>query len=136
MDTNAIIEKVLIRFSAVQALYLFGSSVIGGEHPGSDVDIAILLAPEEAVQAGNMGMSDLRFDLEDVLGKTVDLINLRTASTDLRKEIITTGKRIHTGDERGAEEFEVLTISLYQKLNEERGEILDEFRRTGRAYDL
>lgn len=136
MDTNVIIEKVLSCFPALQALYLFGSSVIGGEHPGSDVDVAILLAPEEAAQAGNMGMSDLRFDLEDALGKTVDLINLRTASTVLSKEIITEGKRIYTGDERSSEEFEVLTISLYQKLNDERGEILDEFRKTGRAYKL
>jgi len=136
MDTNGIIENVLIRFPEVQALYLFGSSVNGGEHPGSDVDIAILLTPEEAVQAGSMGLSDLRFDLEDALGKTVDLINLRTALTVFQKEIIIKGKRIYTGDEHAAEEFETLTISLYQKLNEERREILDEFRKTGRAYEL
>lgn len=31
-------------------------------------------------------------------------------------------------------EFEMLTLSLYQKLNEERKEILAAFRETGRAY--
>jgi len=136
METTGLIQKVLIRFPAVQALYLFGSSVNGGEHSRSDVDVAILLAPEEAAQAGSMVLSDLRFDLEDELGKTVDLINLRAASTVFQKEIVIKGKRIYTGDGHAAEDFETLTISLYQKLNEERREILDEFRKTGRAYEI
>jgi uncharacterized protein len=34
------------------------------------------------------------------------------------------------------DEFEMLFISYYQKLNEERREILDSFKKTGRAYTV
>jgi hypothetical protein len=33
-------------------------------------------------------------------------------------------------------EFEALTLSLYQKLNDERRDILAAFHATGRAYDV
>jgi len=32
--------------------------------------------------------------------------------------------------------FEMLTLSFYQKLNEERRDILEQFYQTGRAYDV
>jgi uncharacterized protein len=64
----------------------------------------------------------------------VDLINLRLVSTVLQKEIITNGRRLYTNDEYATEEFEMLTYSFYQKLNQERGEILAQFNQTGRAY--
>jgi predicted ATPase len=35
-----------------------------------------------------------------------------------------------------ADEFEMLMLSFYQKLNEERQDILAEFARTGRAYPV
>ena len=63
-------------------------------------------------------------------------MNLRAVSVVFRKEIVFTGERVYTGDEFAAEEFEMLTLSLYQKLNDERREILEEFRRTGRAYEV
>ncbi|MCZ7670644.1 MAG: hypothetical protein M5U34_27580 [Chloroflexi bacterium] len=45
-------------------------------------------------------------------------------------------RRIFCADEYAADEFEMLTLSYYQKLNEERREILAEFARTGRAYPV
>ena len=48
-------------------------------------------------------------------------------------EVVTTGRRIYTGDARAADEFEMLTLSLYQKLNDERRAILEQFWATGRA---
>ncbi len=78
-------------------------------------------------------MSDLRFELERLLEKDVDLINLRRVPTVLQKEIVATDRRIHTADEYAADEFEMLTISYYQKLNEERSEILKEIMTSGRV---
>jgi len=52
----------------------------------------------------------------------------------LQKEVLATGDRVYTRDRRAAEEYEMLVLSLYGKLNEERREILEEFARTGRAY--
>lgn len=132
--TGAIVQAVLVFYPDAQAIYLYGSYDSDDARSDSDVDIAILLPPEKAKKAGSLAMSELRFSLEDLLKNTVDLVNLRLVSTILRKEVVATGRRIHTGDEYAADEFEMLTISFYQKLNEERAEILDEFWKTGKAY--
>ena len=125
---DELIRIILQHYPATQAIYLFGSFAAGQDWPGSDVDIAILLPPEEAKKTGSLQMSDLRFDLETLLGKEVDLINLRQAPTVLRKEVVMADRRIFDRDRFAAEEFEMLTLSYYQKLNEERAEILAEAR--------
>jgi hypothetical protein len=43
---------------------------------------------------------------------------------------------IYCADRFAVDEFEMLVISYYQKLNEECREILDSFIRTGRAYAI
>ena len=78
-------------------------------------------------------MSRCRFDLQEALSREVDLLNARQVSTVFQKEIIG-GARIYCADRYAADEFEMLVISYYQKLNEERREILAAFYRTGRAY--
>lgn len=117
-----------------QALYLFGSQADASAGPHSDVDLALLLPPQQAKQAGSLAMSELRFDLEQRLGKHLDLINLRQVSTVLQKEVVVNGRRIAAPAFNAAETFEMLVYSLYQKLNEERRAILAEFQRSGRAY--
>ncbi len=133
---EAIIQAVLKSHPDTQAIYLFGSYGTQDEWPDSDVDIAILLPPEKAKKSGSLAMSKLRFELERLLKKTVDLINLRRVSTVFQKEITFADRRIHTGDEYAAEEFEMLTLSFYQKLNEERAETLAEGLRSGRFYNV
>jgi hypothetical protein len=56
--------------------------------------------------------------------------------TVLQKEIVAAGRRVYQADEYAADEFEMLVISYYQKLNDERREILEAFNRTGRAYTV
>ena len=72
--------------------------------------------------------------LADALGKPVDLLNVREVSTVFQKEIVHSGRRLYCTDENAVAEFEMLTLSHYQKLNEERKAILDSFEATGRAY--
>jgi hypothetical protein len=81
-------------------------------------------------------LSDVRFELEALLKRDVDLINLRRVPTVLQKEIVAAGRRVYQADEYAADEFEMLVISYYQKLNDERREILEAFNRTGRAYTV
>jgi uncharacterized protein len=57
-------------------------------------------------------------------------------STVLQKEIIDHGRLIYAADPYIVDEFEMLFISYYQKLNEERQEILQAFYPTGRAYEV
>jgi hypothetical protein len=89
-----------------------------------------------AKQVGSLALSRLRVDLEGLLRRDVDLINVRLVSTVFQKEIIAAERRIYCADEAAAAEFEMLVLSFYQKLNEERREILEAFFESGRAYDV
>jgi predicted nucleotidyltransferase len=135
-DYRPIIEAVLKHYPDVQAVYLFGSYDTEQEWPNSDVDIALLLPPATARETGSLALDPLWFDLERLLGKPVDLINLRQASTVFRKEIIIADRRIYCSDEYAADEFEMLTLSFYQKLNQERSEVLAEGLRSGRFHNV
>ncbi len=99
------------------------------------MDIALLLPHGQANKEKDLILSDCRFELERVLNKEVDLLNARQVSTVFQKEIIG-GRLIHCADQYAVDEFEMLVVSYYQKLNEERKEILESFRRTGRAYEV
>jgi predicted nucleotidyltransferase len=131
-----IIKIILEHYPNTQAIYLFGSCGTDGEWPDSDVDIAILLSPEESKKTGSLSMSTLRFALEAALKKEVDVITLRYVSTVFQKEIVTADRRIYTGDRYAAEEFEMLTLSYYQKLNEERAEIIEGALAEGRFHQV
>jgi len=126
------IIRVILCHPGVQAIYLFGTYDTEDERPDSDVDIGVLLAPQQARAAGLLALGDLRFELEDLLKKKVDLINLRRVPTVLQKEVIAADRRICYVDEYAADEFEMLTLSYYQKLNEERAEIIEDTLATGR----
>ncbi len=133
---DRIIAQALDAYPCVQAVYLFGSLVDGEQREGSDIDIALLLPPEQARRVGSMLMSALEERLESALSRSVDLINLREVSTVFQNEIISSGKRIHCADPEAADEFEMLVMSMYQKLNAERAGILSEGLRSGRFYQV
>jgi len=135
-DYRPIIESVLKHYPDVQAIYLFGSHDTEHEWPNSDVDIALLPPPEKVRDMGSLVLSPLWLELERLLGKTVDLINLRQVSTVLQKEIIVADRRIYCHDEYAADEFEMLALSLYQKLNQERREVIAEGLRSGRFHKV
>lgn len=133
MTKQLIIQTVLQHYPHVQGIYLFGSYGSGNEWESSDIDLALLLPPLQAKNEGDLAFSPCCFDLEAVLRKEVDLLNMRQVSTVFQKEIIS-GMLIYTANQYAIDEFEMLTLSYYQKLNEERHEILEAFQKTGRAY--
>ncbi|MDT8301577.1 MAG: nucleotidyltransferase domain-containing protein [Sedimentisphaerales bacterium] len=135
-ETDKIITTVLKYYPDVQAVYLFGSYGTDETWADSDVDIALLLPYDKSPKAGSLLMSDLRFELEKLLRKNVDLINLRQVPTVLQKEVVIEDRRIYQADEYAADEFEMLTFSYYQKLNEERREILEDVLADGRIYKI
>ncbi len=95
------------------------------------MDIALLLPPVPMQSSTSLMLSPARFALEAALGRTVDLLSARDSSTVFQKEIVTSGRRLDCQDENAAAEFEFMTLSLYQNLNDERAEILADFERTG-----
>lgn len=131
-----IIQTVLAHYTNVQGIYLFGSCMAEDEWPNSDVDLALLLPPVEAKQARHLAGSDCALELATALGREVDLLNARTVSTVFQKEIVTTGRLLYCANRYAVDEFEMLTLSYYQKLNEERGEIIAAALADGRFYNI
>lgn len=134
--SDELVRTVLADYPHTQAIYLFGSYGTDDEWPSSDVDVALLLPPAQAKQVGSLMMSPLRVALESLLRRKVDLINLRRVSTVLQKEIIFADRRVFCADRYASDEFEMLVLSYYQKLNQERQGILDKFEKTRRAYPV
>jgi predicted nucleotidyltransferase len=128
---NEIINKVLQFFPDILGIYLFGSFQTEYETPESDVDIAILLPLNNKVDSHSREFRDLLFALMDELDREVDLINLRQVDTVFQHEIIQSGRLLYRSNPYAVEEYEMLTMSYYQKLNEERKEILQEIVDSG-----
>jgi len=131
-QAKVIIGAALGHYPELQAIYVFGGYGAGEERPDSDVDLALLLPPQRAKAAGDLALCELRFEFESLLGREVDLINLRRVNTVFQHEIIQEGRTIYRRDEYEVESFEMVVMSLYQKLNEERAEILREIFTSGR----
>jgi len=119
MDKHEQIVSVLREF-APAVIYVFGSYGTPREHPGSDLDLAILpaspLDPLVCFATAN--------ELSDRLGIAVDLIDLTRASTVLAKEVLRTGTPLAVADPLACQAFEMRTLADYARLNEERAPIL------------
>lgn len=133
-EERKIVEIIVEYYPGVQAIYLFGTFGTEYQRADSDVDIAILLSFEISVDEGDLSFSSCANALALELRREVDLINLRQASTVFCKEVIAANRLIYNSAPFATANFEMLTVSLYQKLNEERREILEQFKRTKRAY--
>ncbi len=136
IETNKLVTAIRLHFPAVQGIDLFGSFATASASTASDVDIALLLPHQIAKQNRNLYLSELHLALEKQLHRSVDLINLRLVSTVLQKQVIESGRLLDCQDQYAIAEFEMLTMSFYQKLNEERKEILQDFWETARAYNV
>ncbi len=112
------------------ALYRFGSQATGEARPESDVDLAILAAGPCAPQC----LITLREELAALLHRDVDLVDLRTASTVLRMQVVAHGECLDSVHDLAREQFEDVVYSSYARLNEERRGILDDIRARGAVY--
>ncbi len=126
INYEEVTKIILSHHPRTQAIYLFGSFAAGQENEKSDVDLAVLLPHDEAKKIPSFAMSDVLFELSSFLKRDVDLLNLRKVSTVFQVQIIDKGKLIFCADRYAKEEFEMLTLSFYQKLNEERKGILED----------
>lgn len=132
-----IINLIQTTHPNTQAIYLYGTWGTEYQRRDSDLDIAVLLPHATARTIDFWAWCRLSAEIASAAKvERTDLINLRTASVILRKEIIAAERRIYCADEYAADEFEMLTLSFYQKLNEERREIVESGLRTGRFYDV
>ena len=114
----------------VWAIYIFGSLERGDQDAESDVDVGVL----GPVSLGPTRVFDLAQQLAAVIHRDVDLLDLRSATTVMRMQVVSTGRCVYSCDEVKRKEFEMLVYSSYARLNEERREILKDIAARGTVY--
>ena len=133
-DEQAKLSELVHRIRAavpdVRAIYQFGSFNTPAQRQSSDIDLGLLPAqPLPAADCWALGQ-----ELALLAGRDVDLLDLRTASTVMRAQVIAYGRRLYCADESECADFEDHVFSSYARLNEERREILRDIRQRGRIY--
>lgn len=127
---DRLLDRIRRELPGVIAVYLFGTWGSPHQRKDSDIDLAVLPnTPLDAVACWELAQR-----LAAEAGKDVDLVNLRTASTVLRAQVIAGGERLYCTDENRCAEFEDFVFSDYARLNEERRGILEDIRRRGSVY--
>ena len=114
-----------------RAIYRFGTWGTAEERLDSDLDLAFL--PCTAMD--NVRRWELAQHIACLVGRDVDLVDLLTASTVFRIQVLANGERLYCSDCAEVEEFEDLVFSEYARLNEERREILKDICQRGTIYD-
>jgi predicted nucleotidyltransferase len=127
------VTAIMQQLPMTQAIYLFGSFGTPYQGPASDVDIAVLL-PHDSQTPSDQFIA-LQQQLALMIQRDVDLIDLRSANTILQFEIIEHGRRIADPARSESDLFEVLVCAFYQKIQQERAEIITAGLQSGRFYD-
>lgn len=104
----------------VEAIWVYGSVAKGSAGKKSDIDIAVLAPLPINFQV----RLDTIVALNRQLGREVDLVDMRSVATVLRKEIVVHGKRIFCIDALRCDMYEDFIYADYARLNEERALIL------------
>lgn len=111
-------------------IYIFGSTVKGTSNRNSDIDIAFL---------SNQKLDEYKTFIlaQELAGKInidVDLIDLSKASTVFQGQVVSTGKVIYSLNDRIRMNYEMKTLKMYAKLNEERQIIIDKVEESGAIF--
>ena len=129
-EDGLIVDTIQAAVPTVHAVYRFGSSATGAARADSDIDIGLLAdRPLDPLA---------RFELQETLAialcRSVDLVDLRSASTVMASQVVTTGVVIHDGAPQVRGAFEDRVFSAYARLNEERRGILERIAEEGTVH--
>lgn len=121
VDTAPLAERIRQIVPGAQFAYVFGSTAAGALRPDSDVDIA--------VDAGRTLTTDelgrLTAELETLVGRDVDVVDLRRAGPILAMQVLRAGQLLFESDRRARLEFEMYTPSRYADFKRMRQPIDD-----------
>lgn len=126
---DALVRVLQQRLPGVLAVYAFGSRIRGTAGPGSDLDLAVLVAG----YADPLLLWALAGELEDLAGCPVDLLDLRAASTVMQYQVLTTGERWWRCDLQ-ADLFEAAVLSEKTELDGARAGLLEDIAQRGSVH--
>ena len=131
--TPEVVERIVPALQSplpgLLAIYGFGSRVQGTARQESDLDMAVLVAGHADVVV----LWHLAGELADIADCTVDLLDLRVASTVMQYQIITTGVRWWALDAQAAL-FESAILSQKTALDTARAGLLGDVQKRGSVY--
>lgn len=95
-------------------LSLFGSVLRDDFSPKSDIDVLVVFDPDPQFRISLLDLVGMEYELEDLLGREVDLIEKRSVESDdnwiRRKEILNTTQVIYeSGSVLSARSSQILT---------------------------
>ena len=85
-----LVEDALDRIGGLDALWVYGSQATGNTTPSSDVDLAALFTRRPAPEA----LVCARAEIEGILGRAVDLLDLEPVSPVLAMQALRHGKLV------------------------------------------
>lgn len=129
MNSRELVEALQQRLPDLLAVYLFGSRARDEARPDSDLDLAVLVAGKLQPVA----LWELAQTLAALTGYDVDLVDLRSASTVMQYQIITTGNRLWCRDMQAAL-YECFILREKMDLDVVRAGLLEDIEREGRVY--
>jgi predicted nucleotidyltransferase len=118
------IKSFLIEELEAELIYLFGSYAVGKTRDNSDLDLAFLSSKEIDDYQRFLTAQKLASKLDI----DIDLVDLAEASTVFKTQIIQ-GKLLFAKNKQQKQQFELLTLKNYARLNEERKEIIEKIER-------
>ena len=107
-------------FKEAKGIWLFGSYADKTYSENSDIDIAVYFNEDKS----SLEIFKLKTELEFLLKKDVDLIDIKTANTVFQFEIVTKGIKLKTSKE--VEDFENRVWWNYLTLQDDRKIILED----------
>ena len=108
--------KLLKKKFNCEVVILFGSYARGDQRPDSDVDIAI----KTKKKISKKEMFEMTQELEQLLKKDIDLIDLNAISDSFRYEILMNGQILYCEDSYQFDLYKLDMFREYLELNESR----------------
>ena len=124
------IKEFLINKLNPYLITIFGSAATQRMRPDSDIDVAYLSC--ENVETYDLFM--LAQDLAGIVGRDVHLVDLRQVPTVLQAQIVSRGKVILDREPLKRQEFFMLVLKQYARLNEERAPVFKRIKERGSIY--
>jgi len=129
MNLAAVQALLRDRLPGLIAIYVFGSQATGQATETSDIDIAVLAGGV----VDPLFLWELAGALADILHLPVDLLDLRSASSVLQYQVITTGRCLwSSGSEAGI--YEAFILSEKTRLDAARAGLVSDISHTGRIH--
>lgn len=129
IDYAPLMRHLQTRVPDLLAIYVFGSRASNDARDDSDLDMAVLVAGF----ADPVLLWDVSGDLANMLGCSVDLIDLRAATTVMQHQVITQGRCLWAMDIR-APLFEAAMLSEKTELDDARAGLIRDIETRGSVY--